>query len=235
MIDMLQNAKDLIAKGQKLGDNDLIQMGMELLEQYSPATEAVEQLVEISNPEPGPDRYVCSNCEHSMLADKPRKRCPECKKHKLVLVEAAPVIEEIVMKAKPAPDYDELLEAFESQTLAPSPTNDADQFHMQVRGAQSNRIHYGDDGKPDGIIRKIEAVDPDSIHNVWQDEGEDREDKANNILKKFTKVSPRTRPPVNYVEVVCDSCNGVEKLHPIHTSSRGRHICVKCIKRRSGR
>ena len=97
MIDMLKNAKDLIAKGKALGDPELIQIGMDLLEQYSPKddpsvpggyTEVIPEIpdvtveVEVAK-EP---QYVCQNCGHTMPVDKEgRKRCPECKKHKLVL------------------------------------------------------------------------------------------------------------------------------------------------------
>ena len=70
---------------------------------------------------------------------------------------------------------------------------------------------------------------------MWNDDGEEGQDPSNEMLKKFTKVSPRTRAPVKMVEVECENCHRIEKLHPIHAGGRGRHICEKCIRRRSGR
>lgn len=234
MIDILKNAKDLIAKGKTLGDPELVQMGMDLLEQYSPSEklEVPDGYVE-PTPEPEPEpQYVCENCGHTMPVDKEgRKRCPECKKHKLV-------IEQPAMPEKPKrPNPEELLVAFDEQQIqpAPQPGRDVDQFHMQVRSVNDSRIHYDENGNPDGIIRRREQVDPSMIHNIWSDDGEEEHDQANELLKKFTKVSPRTRPPAKKVEVSCEQCHKVEMLHPIHAGGRGRHICEKCIRRMSGR
>jgi len=229
MIDMLQNAKDLIAKGKALEDPELIQMGMDLLEQYSPTDDPTvpDSYVEPKPPEP---QYICQNCGHTMPVDKEgRKRCPECKKHKLVLEH--PTLPE-VQKASP----EELLDAFENQKAAPKPNGtDLEDFHMQVRAKKNSRIHYDDEGNPDGVIRRREEVDIEGIHNIWQDDGEAEQDAANELLKKFTKVSTRTRNPVNKIKVTCENCNKVEILHPIHASGRKRHLCIKCIRRRSGR
>lgn len=235
MIDMLQNAKDLIAKGKDLGDPELIQMGMELLEQYSPIdpTPYIVPAEDIPEPISATPFYVCSNCDHNMPVDKEgRKRCPECKKHKLQMVTpTAKVVDDEPQR----PTYDELLEALENQAMSPQPNNDMDQFHMQVRAQGDKRIHYDENGKADGVIRKREQVDPTMITNVWQDEGEDRDDAGNALLKKFTKVSPRTRQPAKMLDVECDNCHKVEKMHPIHAGGRGRHLCEKCIRRRSQR
>jgi len=246
MIDMLQNAKDLIAKGKALNDPELIQMGMDLLEQYDiqKVTGDIKQTVDVGEFKNSDSyetvedpQYVCQNCGHTMPVDKEgRKRCPECKKHKLVVDK--PVVSD---KPKP-PAYNELLTALENQQLQPQPGNsiDMDQFHMQVRGNTSDsRYHYDENGNIDGVIRRREEVDPNLITNVWQDEGEfadiDKDDPVNEHLKKVTKVSARTRRPPNYIEVQCDSCNRVEKVHPIHAGGRGRHICTKCVGRRSQR
>ena len=243
MIDMLQNAKDLIAKGKDLGDPELIQMGMELLEQYSPTYADKEEVWEMPDDNMGDGHvpppivadpfYVCSNCDHNMPVDKEgRKRCPECKKHKLQMVTPTT---KVIDDEPQRPTYDELLEALENQAMSPQPNNDMDQFHMQVRSKGDKRIHYDENGKADGIIRKRESVDPEGIHNIWQDEGEDRDDAGNALLKKFTKVSPRTRQPAKMLDVECDNCHKVEKMHPIHAGGRGRHLCEKCIRRRSQR
>jgi len=247
MIDMLQNAKDLIQKGKVLGDPELIQMGMELLEQYSPTektlvrglgseapeptTEAVEQLKEIIQQDP---QYVCGNCGHTMPVDREgRKRCPECKKHKLSIQEPQVSIlpdNTIQPDKKEKPSYKDLLEALEQQTQQSA--NDVDEFRMQVRGHKSGNTHYDDDGNPDGTIRRSEVVDIEGITNIWRDEGEDRNDVQNDKLKLITNVSARTRKPPGHVAVVCENCKRKEHTHPIHASG-SRHLCQKCIRRRS--
>ena len=91
MIDMLKNAKDLIAKGKSLEDPELIQMGMDLLEQYNP--DQTSQTIEDSGgfKEVDKPQYVCENCGHTMLVDKEgRKRCPVCKKHQLQIYSPPP-------------------------------------------------------------------------------------------------------------------------------------------------
>lgn len=235
MIDMLQNAKDLIAKGQKLGDNDLIQMGMELLEQYSPQPFEPQGTPPPPEPEPTPDPYyICGACGHKMPIDREgRKRCPECKKHKLAAV--YPVHPDV--PAEDQPTYDELLGMLEDQQLSPAPRNDLEQFNMQVRGnrGKDGRVHYDENGNPDGVIRKREQINLEGLTNVWEDDGEEAHDQANETLKKFTKVSPRRRQPAKMMEVECDTCHRTEKVHPIHAGGRGRHLCGKCIQRRSQR
>lgn len=73
MIDMIKNAKDLIAKGKTLNDPELVQMGMDLLQEYD------KKVIPTPN-----SQYVCSNCGHTMPVDKEgRKKCPKCKKNKL--------------------------------------------------------------------------------------------------------------------------------------------------------
>jgi Zn finger protein HypA/HybF involved in hydrogenase expression len=235
MIDMLKNAKDLIAKGKALGDPELVQMGMDLLEQYSPTVEHIPEIPDVTveievTEEP---QYVCQNCGHTMPVDKEgRKRCPECKKHKLVLEQ--PALPEV--QRKPSPE--ELLTAFEEQQVqqrAPSTRADLEQFNMQIRNRAHTRVHYDENGKPDGVIRRREQVDPSMMCNVWKDDGEEAQDPANELLKKFTKVSPRTRTPAKYIEVECENCHKTESVHPIHAGGRGRHLCTKCIQRRSQR
>jgi len=40
-------------------------------------------------------QYECTNCGHALQSEKPKKRCPECRKHKLVLVDEAEEAEEV--------------------------------------------------------------------------------------------------------------------------------------------
>lgn len=244
MIDMIQNAKDLIVKGKQLEDPELIQMGMDLLEEYDDPAGVVQIDGDPVVPPPEPmdtivDRYICSNCGCNIPVDRPgRKRCPDCKKHKLELIETvAEAMEEPITK----PSYEELLEALENQQLQPKPRrDDIDQFNVQVRGNQNgSRLHYDDNGNPDGVIRRREEIDPSMITNIWDDNDEfqdiDKNDPINEKLKQITKVSIRTRKPAKLIEVKCENCNRIEKIHPIHSSGRGRHICTKCVGRRSQR
>lgn len=212
MIDMVQNAKDLIQKGKTLQDPDLVQMGMDLLSQYE-----IDDSDDEENKEP---QYVCQSCGHVMQVDRPnRKKCPKCKKHKLVL------------------EQDNISKTTEQQSDQQTENQkiDSNSFSMQVRGPKSDRIHYNDQGEPDGVIRKSEEIDPKKIDNIWQDDGEYRDDNANTLLKQFTKATPRTRQRTQKVKVECENCHSIEYVHPIHATSRGRYLCERCIRRRSVR
>jgi len=77
---MIQKAKNLIAKGRQLNDDELIQMGIDLLEQYDD-----------KKPINNDPIYKCQSCGHEMPVDKEgRKRCPKCKKHKLEIKNPPP-------------------------------------------------------------------------------------------------------------------------------------------------
>lgn len=200
MIDMVKNAKDLIAKGKALGDSELVQMGLELLEQYSPTPSSIDGNI----PQPQTPQYVCENCGHTMPVDKEgRKRCPECKKHKLKLY-------------KPQPQPKTQTESFITQIRDPSKTK--------------SRVRYNENGEPDGVYTKTEPIS--NITNTWEDDGVEAKDEANELLKKFTKVSPRTRKPPKKIKVVCEACHKEEEVHPIHAGARGRYLCSRCIVKR---
>lgn len=202
MLDMLQNAKNLIAKGKSLGDPELIQMGMDLLEQYNPISE-----IEVPQPEP---KYHCENCGYEMSIDKVgRKKCPQCKKNKLSLLEIEVKQPEIPHRATP------------------------DDFTTQIRtrDPQRDRTRYNEKGEPEGTYAKIEQIG--RIVNVWKDDGIEGNDAENERLKANHKISPRNRPPATLVNVVCDSCKKSFNVHPIHVSSRERYLCDRCISRRS--
>ena len=158
--------------------------------------------------------YICANCQHTFTSSKERKRCPECKKHQLV---------------KQNLDVD-LMDNLEEPE--PKPKNLTDQFTTQIRQRSNSRVRYTETGKEEGVYTRSEPIE--GVTNVWDDvDPEEGQDRDNEILKKFTKVSERTRKPVNMVEVKCDSCNRVERVHPIHVSGRSRHLCNKCVARRS--
>jgi Zn finger protein HypA/HybF involved in hydrogenase expression len=89
MSDLRDKAKQLIEKGKKLGDPELVQMGLDMLDLDSP-TEQVTA-----------DVHECSNCGHSFPFDKPRKKCPKCGKHKLSVKQVAYEVSEPLVKEVP--------------------------------------------------------------------------------------------------------------------------------------
>lgn len=206
MIDMLKNAKDLIAKGKALGDSELVQMGMDLLEQYSP-------VIDSNVPEPQTPQYICENCGHTMSVDKKgRKRCPQCKKHRLVILE---------------------------QAIPKNPQRtrgDKDEFHRPVRAPNNDRIYYDDQGQQIGKYTRPEPFSPETLTNTFQDDGtEFKDDPVNEKLKAITRVSERTRKPAKLVEVKCDNCNKIDMIHPLHIANSSRYLCNRCISKRSQR
>lgn len=221
MIQMIDMAKDLIAKGNALNDPELVAMGMQMLEKYQDAP--VPDYAVVSTPVEQA-KYVCGNCGHETEYDKPgRKKCPECKKHKLKLQEP---------KFTPVPSQsgiDKLSDILlENKSLDPHRAT-ADDFSRQIRQPNQSRIRYDDNGQPVGMYTRTEQIE--GVTNVWKDEGEDRNDPENERLKALTKVSPRTRKPPKMVKAVCDVCHGESMVHPIHVSGRARYVCDRCVRR----
>lgn len=204
-MDMLEIAKDLITKGNALGDPDLITMGYNMLQQYGPVV--VEEPV-LESVDTTIKHYECSTCGQVLDYDKDgRKKCPQCKKLTLILVE--PVKQEILTPHRPRPE----------------------DFSTQIRQKKNSRVRYNEDGKPDGVYAKVEQVE--GITNVWDDDRAEGFDEQNEKLKQFTKISPRNRKPVKLSKVVCDTCKNSYEVHPIHAGGRGRYICDRCVSRRS--
>jgi len=102
-MDMLKLAKDLIKQGETLNDPELITSGYNLLNKYSKektTKKIVKEEEDLSNVEiklappivktdsnPITDEfsYICSNCKQKFTFGEKRKKCPNCKKHKLIL------------------------------------------------------------------------------------------------------------------------------------------------------
>jgi transposase-like protein len=203
MIDMIKNAKELIAKGKLLNDPELVQMGMDLLNQYDP--DQMSETVENNGPLKTDTLYYhCHNCKYTFPVDKEgRKKCPECKKHKLKIDQATNI------------------------ELTPKKTHELEQFNMQIRKTDKNRVRYNEDGQQEGTYTKSESIGP--IKNVWDDNGTEEQDDANTTLKQFTHFSPRTRPHVKMVEVQCDRCKSIRLENPIHVRNRARYVCARCV------
>ena len=232
-MNMLDMAKDLINKGNELGDSELVAMGMQMLEKYRDGEVPGLQDIVITEDvfeqglEEIPQKYVCTNCSYTFDVDKEgRKKCPKCKKHSLVIV----------------PTHTSLgLDTFEpkrNEMTGQIKRKDnirgrgtAEDFSTQIRQTNKGRIRYNEEGQPDGMYSRTEQVE--SVTNVWDDDKTEGFDAANELLKKFTKVTPRTRKPPRMIKVVCNECKTQHDVHPIHAGGRGRYICDKCVKRRS--
>lgn len=229
MLDMRQTAKDLIQKGEELGDDELISMGMTMLEKYKQAKfqhsgqdEEFNMMKVLPQEEGVPDDdddelpeeyYQCTNCDAIVPYDKPgRKKCPSCKKHTLLYF-------------KP------------EQKIIPKPKINhrasADEFTTQIRGAKkSARVRYNEAGEQEGVYTRTEQVD--GVTNVWDDEDRtEGQDEQNELLKRFTKVSPRRRAPVKMMKVVCDECKTIHLEHPLHVGGRAKYVCNRCLKKKT--
>lgn len=227
-MNMLDMAKDLINKGNELGDPELVAMGMQMLEKYR--SDEVPGLQNLKCEVPGlqdivpteemlSPQYECTHCQHIMPYDKPgRKKCPACKKHTLIVME--PIVE------LAAPNKVLLSDVMPTKRMA------ASDFSTQIRQTKNSRIRYNDDGVPEGTYARTEQVEGMTT-NIWSDDKTEGFDAANEMLKKFTKVTPRTRKPARMVKVICNECKTQHEVHPIHAGGRGRYICDKCVKRRS--
>lgn len=235
MLDMLQTAKDLIKKGEQLGDPELVAMGMTMLEKYKePAAEVYddpedfdmddllpEEEVELPTKEADVDiedqYYQCTNCGARMAYDKDgRRKCMSCKKLTLTLVTAE----------KPK------LKKSKRQVSGQTHRATAEDFHTQIRKkVPRSRVRYNEEGEIEGTYTRTEQIN--GVTNVWQDDKTEAFDEQNEKLKQLTKRSPRMRPPAKLIKVVCDECKTVHMEHPLHAGGRARYVCNKCVKRRS--
>lgn len=206
MIDLLSMAKDLIKKGQALGDPELIQMGYNMLEE--------PPVVDEKNIEPPKKyEYVCSYCGQNITYDVPnRKKCPKCKKNRLTSVEE--------VESQPSPEQ---------------PTHrraTAEDFTKQIRTTNKNssRIRYNDKGEPDGMYTRTEGIT--HIINTWNDDGIEGHDEEDDRIKKIAKVGPRNRPPIQMVDAICSNCKKTFTVHPMFLSGREVYTCDRCIVRK---
>jgi uncharacterized Zn finger protein (UPF0148 family) len=235
MLDMIQTAKDLINKGEELGDPELVAMGMTMLEKYNKPILTRQGEVEdydimdllpeeeVELPEEEEEvpilqikHYECTNCGAMMSYDKDgRRKCMSCKKLTLVVVE--PVKTKDVARLK--------------KDVANHRAT-ADDFHTQIRKKVSrSRVRYNEEGEIEGTYTRTEQIQ--GVTNVWQDDKTEAFDDQNEKLKQLTKRSPRMRPAAKMIKVVCDECKTVHMEHPLHAGGRARYVCNKCIKRRS--
>ena len=122
----------------------------------------------------------------------------------------------------------EIIEEETPKRYMPNANDIVDQFTTQIRNRPRTVVTEDGEERTYTVAKQI-----GKIENTWDDDLSEGMDEANELLKKFTKVSQRTRPPVRMVEVKCDGCNKVEKIHPLHAGARSRHLCNRCIGHRS--
>lgn len=92
-----------------------------------------------------------------------------------------------------------------------------------------NRAVYDENGN---IIGRKTRREPVNISkNTFKDtKTEFMNDKQNEMLKKYTIHSPRTRPTAKKVAVTCYMCHKIEQVNPIHAAGEF-HRCNECAKR----
>ena len=217
MLDMINLAKQIIDKGNELNDPELVAMGMAMLEKHQhPETEEVPEYA-VTATEQEEAFYRCTNCGNESPYDKPgRKKCSKCKKHTLKLVEAQPTKEGIEKLSK---------------ILNPKRAK-AEDFVQQIRQPKSSRVRYDDQGNVVGLYTRTEQIE--GVTNVWTDEDKDEgQDEQNERLKRLTKKTPRTRPPVKFKKVTCEVCHNTYDIHPIHVGGRAQFVCDRCVRKRT--
>ena len=106
----------------------------------------------------------------------------------------------------------------------PKPKND---FIAPTRKPGAQQIQYDEDGNVKRVAR-TEQIDISNIHNEWEDDGQEFHDKANEILQKTARHSPRTRAAYQPIQVTCE-CGFTEQINP---ALKPRvYKCAKCIRR----
>jgi DNA-directed RNA polymerase subunit RPC12/RpoP len=170
-------------------------------------TDTVETVVKADQP-----YYVCLNCGHQFEYDKPRKRCPECKKQKLDLIDTH------VTKVEPQ------VRANVSEYIAPT----------RKEGTNIQKYAYDDQGNIIGTIAKTEPVQ--FKQNLFNEAELDMNDfdPQNEALKKITRPVKSHRPKAVTVEVKCDKC-GKQMTIPQYMQNRNWFTCTSCISRMAGR
>lgn len=194
---MIDTAKDLIKKGNELGDEELITMGHQMLAKYQPPTEEEEKKTEEFE-------YVCTNCEHEFSSPKKRKACPNCRKHKL----------------KPKEEKPQQLQKKNNDRLT---IND---FTTDIIKENNTRKRINPDtGEEEGTYARTEQIVPGTIKNTWQDNGVDfKDDDFDKIVR--SSVSERTRKPAKKIKKVCESCETTFYVSPTHSRQYLCNKCI---------
>jgi DNA-directed RNA polymerase subunit RPC12/RpoP len=157
---LIDKAKALIAKGKQLQDEGLIQMGMDLLNEIE--TEF---------------KYQCANCLEIHTLDKPRKRCPNCKKQQLV---------EMLAEPEPEPQSDEkgITTVF-------------------ANGNKPANRQFTDEA---GEVHTLMRSEPIQVNSQPVDSGEYKKDTAEQAKMTPNWRRGHVRPPIAKKYRNCSSC-----------------------------
>lgn len=119
----------------------------------------------------------------------------------------------------------ELIQMGNDLLLEPTTNNDepvTEESGYITQAIDPDKPRTRTDGKT--YARKAGAVQAGT--NRWKDDGTEGNDEANEILKKFTKKTKRSRPPAQKKEVVCARCNKKEFVTP--ALYRNYYVCSRC-------
>jgi Zn finger protein HypA/HybF involved in hydrogenase expression len=136
---------ELIKNGLLQSDLELVRQGYFLMTGDTLA----QSTVSVNVPAEG-KHYQCQNCGHELFSDITRKRCPQCKKHQLQLVdktvataieipESQPIAQEII----PTPESESPIHTF---TQAPPAVSNEQQQSQFAGQAQAGGNTWVDDG-----------------------------------------------------------------------------------------
>lgn len=118
------------------------------------------------------------------------------------------------------------------QKATPTPKND-DSDHI-FRGNQ-NRVQKREKLDENGnVIGTLTRSEPIQLKQKFFDDGKtDKKDPINKKLKKYTKVSERTRPP-GLVKVQCSGTCGKTLEVSRQLLRDGEYTCDRCIMKKGG-
>lgn len=191
-------AKDLIKKGTELGDKELILMGQQMLEKHQEPEvkvdftkdETPDADIELEPPidktPPKEFQYICDNCGCECSFDKERKRCPNCRKHKLVLSDIDAETEELP---------EGIARVFDKDTP---------------------KLKVDEDGNVLGKYAQPQPIDLSKTkHNRFNDDLNLLSDDPEDQYLRTKPISPRTRQEYKPKQVLCTRCGKKESVNPL--------------------
>jgi Zn finger protein HypA/HybF involved in hydrogenase expression len=217
-MDKVQMGRDLIKKGQELGDDSLIVMGYDLINENAPeSTEESSQFLESLIP-----TYECTNCGHTLSSEKPRKRCPECRKHKLVLQE------------EKADESHAMLEALQTQLKKKQQERETGIFHFKTNKQQNRQRINPDTGEEEGTYTRAEAIDTNKIHdtNLFENNPKAFQEDTKKFTQKVDFQVSQRRPQPKQRQFTCENCKKTITTSAMHSK---QYMCDRCISRRAVR
>ena len=209
----IEMGKDLIKKGQILGDEELILMGTQMLENHKSEIKVdftkdetpnvdIELEPPIEKKAPQKFEYLCENCGCECSFDKERKRCPECRKQKLILSD---------VNAKREENLPEGID--------------------RIFNGETPKLKTDEDGNILGKYAQPQPLDMSKMkHNRFQDDTSLLSDDPEDKYLRTKPIGPRTRPKYQTKDVICTKCGKKESINPFLV--RSDYVCNRCLSRR---